>query len=373
MTDNKNYKYIIPKLNKLSPQLDPILKALNNNIIPKINELSTQLNTTLTDCFCVVGCSSIIDVDGDNPIYGGKPLGYTFDGINYYSSTSTIIDVVNKVDFNGYQWVACGSNVNYTQSLSISSDGINWITPVENVLQYNISDIAWGQKKWIAVGSTNGTNSRVAYSSNGMNWTLLLYNDDNHTNLNNVAYNGSYFLIGGFNYIAKSSDGLTWTEVDVTTILGFVKSITWNGILWVAAGSNALPIAYSYDGEIWVAANTGSLINSGFTVSYNGTQFLAAGLGNYRLISSKDGINWTGVMLNSNETYLPGSITDITWNGKYWIVTNATNNLKDPKIAYSSDLVTWYSSSSGNKLFSGVQYVNTITSRNRKNYYAAYF
>jgi len=342
-------------------------------IIPKINEVSDKFNTTLTDCFCVVGCTSIMGVNSNNPIYG-KPLGYTYDGINYYSSNSTIIDQVNKVDFNGYQWLACGSNVYKNQSLSLSSDGINWITPVNNVLQVNISDIAWGQKKWIAVGTSIGNDTRVAYSLNGMNWTLILsYNNDNHTYLNNVAYNGSYFLIGGSNYIAKSSDGLVWTDVNVSAILGFVKSLAWDGNIWVAAGSNAHPFAYSYNGVLWVQANTGSLINSGTTVSHNGTQFLAAGVGLYKLISSKDGINWNGVMLSSNETYLPGYITDITWNGKYWIVTNTTDYINDPKIAYSADLVTWYSSSSGNKLFSGVEYVNTITSRNRKNYYGAYF
>jgi hypothetical protein len=282
------------------------------------------------------------------------------------------MDQVNKVDFNGYQWVACGTNITNNTSLCLSSDGINWITPVNNVLPYNINDIAWGQKKWIAVGAIDEESSRVAYSSDGMNWTLISYNSDYHTSVNCVAYNGSYFLIGCHNYIAKSSDGLTWTETDVSTTLGFVKSITWNGTLWVAAASNVRPIGYSYDGITWTVANTGSLINSGFTVSYNGTQFLAAGIGYYRLISSYDGINWTGIMPYENDTYLPGSITDITWNGKYWIVTNATNNFTDPKIAYSRDLITWHSSSSGNSLFNGVQYVNTITSRNRKNYIQAY-
>jgi hypothetical protein len=77
-------------------------------------------------------------------------------------------------------------------------------------------------------------------------------------------------------------------------------------------------------------------------------------------------------MLYNNETYLPGSISDITWNGTYWIVTNKTNNNTDHKIAYSSDLVNWYSSTSGNTLFNDIQNINTITSRNRKNYINAF-
>jgi hypothetical protein len=113
-------------------------------------------------------------------------------------------------------------------------------------------------------------------------------------------------------------------------------------------------------------------MNAGFVVVYNGTTFLAAGVGVWRLISSFDGINWTGVMLFSDYTYFPGSITDITWNGRYWIVTSSTNNLTDPKIAYSSDLINWTSSISGNTLFNNVSSVNAITSRSRKNYINAY-
>jgi hypothetical protein len=74
-------------------------------IIPSIKKISKQVNTTLTDSFCVIGCTSFIDND-TNIINGGPPLGYTYDGINYHASSSTLMDQVNKVDFNGYQWVA---------------------------------------------------------------------------------------------------------------------------------------------------------------------------------------------------------------------------------------------------------------------------
>jgi hypothetical protein len=207
-----------------------------------------------------------------------------------------------------------------------------------------------------------------------MNWTLSTYNSDNHiAGFVCIAYNGSYFLAGGPNVIAKSSDGITWTEANVTSSLGFVLSLAWNGRLWVAGGSNAYPIAYSTDGVSWtVATSATSLINSGSVIVYNGTKFLAGGTGIYRLISSVDGINWVGVMLYTNETYLPGSISDITWNGIYWFVSCKTNNKTDPKIAYSSDLVNWSKCDSANTLFNSIQEVNTITSRNRKNYISTY-
>jgi len=354
-------------------------------LIPKVNTINTEVTIIenkpiLTDNFCVVGCDSAIDYTDDNnetPILGNVyPLAYSYDGVTFKYVNDRTLYYINKVDFNGYQWIACGYNVGYTRSLILSSDGINWVLPANNVLPCGVGDIVWGQKKWVAIGAptleSNG--NRFAYSSDGMNWTLSTYNADNHVVIFYcIAYNGTYFVAGGYNRIAKSSDGNTWTDVSVSSSLGAVQSITWNGRLWVAAGFDVYPIGYSTDGVSWtVATSATGLINSGNTVVYNGTKFLAGGVGNYRLISSIDGINWVGVMLYTNETYLPGSITDITWNGTYWIVTNQANNTTDPKIAYSSDLVNWTKCDSANTLFNSIYRVNTITSRNRKNYINTY-
>jgi len=348
---------------------DPTLKY----IIPKLNR------PVLTDNFCIIGCDSAIeyDDDGENPIFGDVyPLAYSYDGVTFKYVNDRTLYYINKVDFNGYQWIACGYNLDYTRSLILSSDGINWVLPANNVLSAGVTDMVWGQKKWLAIGAPTSEDSqyRFAYSSDGMNWTLSTYNSDNHIAIFAcIAYNGSYFLAGGYNCVAKSSDGITWTEANVSSSLGFVRSITWNGRVWVAVGNNVYPLAYSTDGESWtVATSATSLMNYGNVVVYNGTKFLAGGGGIYSLISSIDGINWIGVMLDSNETYLPGTISDITWNGIYWYVSCETNDKTDPKIAYSSDLVNWSKCDSANTLFNSIQSVYTITSRNRKNYINAY-
>jgi hypothetical protein len=342
-------------------------------IIPKLNSTTTQINTTITDTFCVVGADYSIGTNGSYPILGNtNPLAYSYDGIYYHPISNITLYKISKVDFNGYQWIAGGYNYNgYGPTILTSSDGINWIQAINNIyLTVGCNDVIWGQKKWVAVGIDDGY-GKIIYSSDGMNWNRALYNDDGHVNnLLCVAYNGSYFLAGGINYIAKSSDGITWTDVNVQSVLGTVNSITWNGHIWVAAGTNANSIAYSYNGTSWTASTSAQELihNGGLIVSYNGTLFLAGGNGAYTLISSKDGINWTGVMPSSNETYFPGTITDITWNGTYWFVTNSTNNFTDPKISYSSDLVNWNLCTDANTLFNGIKNVNSITCRNRNNY-----
>jgi hypothetical protein len=203
-------------------------------IIPKLNSTALELidllnKPTLTDNFCLVGCDSAIDYDDNEfPIIGNtKPLAYSYDGITFNPVNDTTLYYISKIDFNGYQWVAGGYSPNYTKSLILSSDGINWVSPVNNVLPYIIEDIVWGQKKWVAIGapSVNDNQNRVAYSSDGMNWTLSTYNSDNHVaGIACVAYNGSYFLAGGYNYISKSSDGITWNNLIVDDFNSFQNS-----------------------------------------------------------------------------------------------------------------------------------------------------
>lgn len=92
MSDTSSLKYIIPKLNSTALE---ILDLLNK--------------PTLTDNFCLVGCDSSIDYneDDDYPILGNtKPLAYSYDGITFNPINDTTLYYINKIDYNGYQWIA---------------------------------------------------------------------------------------------------------------------------------------------------------------------------------------------------------------------------------------------------------------------------
>ena len=362
-----------------------LLKRINentnniSNLESQVSNLQSQVSNIITDSFCVIGGSTIIgEDDEENPIYGtGKALGYTYDGITYYASpTPNILTHVRNIDFNGYQWIATGGSQNGTNSLVLSSDGINWITPFNNVLPYYISSIAWGKKKWVAIGLTNIEGGPlIAYSSDGMNWTLADYEPT--VWLTSIASNGSKFIVTSFNFIASSTDGINWTETNVSSSLGTgvaIRGIVWGGNIWVAALSNVTSaIGYSTDGTTWHLANTSGIMNSGIGVAYNGTIFFAWGVGYSNCATSKDGIHWTGVTIPSNIANGGTGIKDVTWNGKYWVVVANTNDLIENKVTYSSDLVTWYISTTGNALYNQVQDMGGITSRNRKNYYLMLF
>ena len=362
------------KIIKFSPNS---LRAAVINNTNSITNIQTFLNNIITDSFCVIGGSTIIDDDEENPIYGtGKALGYSYDGITYYASpTPNILVDITNIDFNGYQWVATGYNNDNTQSLVLSSDGINWTTPVNNVLPYRIQSIAWGKKRWVAIGyADDESGPKIAYSYDGMNWALSNYISSGFPT--SIACNGSLFVIAAEKYIARSSDGITWSEANVESSLGtnvYVTGVVWGGNIWVVTYSNVgNGLGWSSDGITWNVANVNGILNSGRSVAYNGTIFFAWGVGLYNCASSKNGKDWTGVNIPENICN-SGGIRDATWNGTYWVVVVSVNDLNDDRVVYSKDLITWFISSSGNALYNQVQDLGGITSRNRKNYYLTLF
>ena len=282
-----------------SIKYNPIKNILDKLEIDENNftNLQTTVNSILTDAFCVIGGTTIIDYDiSENTILStGKSLGYSYDGINFNQALGpNILCNVMNIDFNGYQWIATGNSLDGNTSLVLSSDGINWITPVNNVFPYQISSIAWGKKKWCAVGQANiDARPSVAYSYDGMNWTATTYTSSSYPT--SIASNGSMFVVAAASYIGHSSDGITWSETHVESSLGtnvFVNGVVWGGNIWVISYSNvASALGWSDDGITWHPANTGGIMNSGRGVAYNGTIFFAWGVGWSNCATSKNGKN----------------------------------------------------------------------------------
>jgi len=367
-------------------------------IIPRLNDLYYNYNANtpvLSDSFSVVGSVNYSDTQ--------YVLAYTYNGKDYFrgslSSDLNSLAFISNIDFNGSQWIAVGGTYEGSgATLALSSDGINWVAPISNQLPYGIIDLAWGNKTWVAIGSDgNGIYNfpnRIQYSYDGLNWNLLggnplSVNSWNEIVITSISHNGQYFLIsffdshdyGGGNvnraYVAKSTDGATWTnKTNITGVFpalggesffNSLISLAWNGRIWVGMNAGSTyPIGYSSDGINWSRAAF-PVISIGVSVAYNGTRFLAAsgnGADPYYLVTSTDGNSWSGILSPLT------NITDITWNGTYWIVSNNyTGN--NPVIAYSSDLVTWNTSNSAEDLFSEVG-TTAVTSRNKKNFYITY-
>jgi hypothetical protein len=239
-----------------------------------------------------------------------------------------------------------------TDVIQNSFDGINWNdiytgpNTSANAPLKTFTKPAFNGVYWL-VGCPKGsiaTNKSVLYSPNGINYYALENNQFTYGAIN-CTWNGQYWLAGDFSNAAtgasirRSLDGINWTSVG-----GFDKVVTnfaWNGILWVATGSNSANsnMIYSYDGFTW-ANCTGDLPTNPTCVQYNGSYWLAGGSNataatNYLSISS-DGINWTNTAPLANPGTKMMSVYDIKWNGLMWVTVGSFNGSNN-SIAYSSN------------------------------------
>jgi hypothetical protein len=282
--------------------------------------------------------------------------------------------------------------------MAYSSDGLTWTASTQNPYSNggSINAIANNGTKWISVGST------TCSSTNGVNWTAL----SSQPNLSEgycVAWNGSYWLVGGNYGIFKSTDGVTWTSS--TSVINAVLGLKWNGSIWVAVGGGDNKVAYSSDGINWTPSASGNIVfsagataiqyngsiwvagasnpNSGHTLGYsydgiawtpcpnsldalnfrvavigwNGSMWVAGG--SYSLAYSIDGINWT----HSDQAVVTDTVFGLDWNGSVWVAGGYGQN----QMMYSTDGMDWQLSE-GNSLFTGA--IRAISS---KKIFASYF
>jgi len=124
--------------------------------------------------------------------------------------------------------------------------------------------IAWNGRIWVAVGEGGST---IRYSINAQTWTNAsgtLFS----TNGYDIAWNGHIWVAVGKGgvFVVYSYDGMTWESGIIinpnsVTILE-AKSVTWNGILWIATiFTLSGDVMTSYDGITWQISNN-SLFNT---------------------------------------------------------------------------------------------------------------
>src|SRR6185295_1895029 len=104
--------------------------------------------------------------------------------------------------------------------------------------------------------------------------------------LNGIAYgNGTFVAVGDNSFVARSTDGITWTT-STAGAYGTLKRVRFLNGQFVAVGSSD-KLIYSSDGASWTA-NT--LPQADFwDIAFGNGVYVLAGSGNY---VSSDGVNW---------------------------------------------------------------------------------
>jgi len=270
----------------------------------------------------------------------GSVINFSVDGITWSSSVQSPFDghtgltkdgtplveqgTVNTLAWNGVIWVAGGLSPPPSKTIMTSPDGQTW-TAQSSPFDAGgvVKSVAWNGRLWVAVGS--GTNA-IATSSDGITW-IPQYSASFDpppgprptswaSVANTVAWNGSYWLVGGLSTgsaMATSTDGMTWVS-NTTPFDGgegtdnppAVQSMAWNGTYWMAVG----------------LAKTGA--QSGVTVAI-----------------TPDGLRWGFVQ----SPFDPVAVSDVlpvcygvTWNGSVWVVTGQSPTAS---IATSPDGYAW--------------------------------
>ena len=158
--------------------------------------------------------------------------------------------------------------------------------------------------------------------------------------------------------LAYSLDGITWNgSANGNSIFGApedagggqVKTIAWNGSLWIAGGVSSLTLSYvgasasSTDGITWsaIASLDALMPTSVNSVAWNGARWVAGGEGTDVLAYSTNGTSWTA-STNGNSIFTT-NVTGVAWNGTLWIATGAGTNT----VAYSYDGATWVAGTVG--------------------------
>lgn len=248
--------------------------------------------------------------------------------------------------------VAVGSGGNYTNTIAISRDGINWSELGNTTFSVNCFDVAWNGSTWVAVGNVSTT---IATSTNGTNWIPR----SSYGSIFNVGFavasNGSntWVAIGqGTNSITVSTDnGVTWTGLGNTIFSsgGGSAGVAYGSNMWVAVGQGINTIATSSDGIHWNGLGN-TIINQGTDVAYGSNLWVAVGggVGN-KIVTSSNGIDWNSSA--SGNSIFNNACMGIAWNGSnLWVAVGGGLDSRG-RIATSSDGMNWTSSNNASTIF----------------------
>jgi len=174
---------------------------------------------------------------------------------------------------------------------------------------------------------------------------ITLSNSNEHYD---ISYNGNYFLMSagktsnGYLYVAKSTDGSSWTEyyIDQTSLINSYSRLFWNGQKWmlVYRKMGSVYSKVSTNGETWSSDILIDSANSNnLRLNYFKNNWVLS-VGN-KVYTSYNEINWTEFNIGALQI-----ITAIECNNDIiMFAENSNQSSAIPKIYYSSNLTSFNS------------------------------
>jgi len=292
---------------------------------------------------------------------GPNTLVYSENGISWIPSQTGLADACLTIAYDGFTWLAGGIDNTGHITIVYSSNGRTWLPNIggSSLFTQSCNTLATNGSIWVGGGRNNDT--LIGFSYDGLTWNAATTDSIfTGTNITAIAYNGLLWLAGAGTYnngpvpnpLARSSEGIHWSAIDLTGIsIDNVYTICWSGSLWLVGGdfNGISAIIYSTDGYAWFSSTSATVIPSSIrAISWNGLQFIAGGYdsaGQGRTLAySDDGITWTA---STATNMFPYYCNGITWDGNRWEAVGIKGYNGAFSIASSIDGLTWLGNLSG--------------------------
>ncbi len=180
-----------------------------------------------------------------NPIY---PVSATSGDGTYFSAGSGVAGL-GGYSFNNVAWSPALSLFAATRYLGVltSSDGISWTNAV-TFSNNSAVDICWSLALGIfVVIGNNTTGNNIAVSSNGTSWTEYNITSliGSLNKINWIAEANLFIAVSNANKVAISSNGTTWSVISDSILAGQA----WYGIGWSPSLSRLVVCGYNGGGS----------------------------------------------------------------------------------------------------------------------------
>jgi hypothetical protein len=324
---------------------------------------TSSLTTGLKSIACsssscvVVGESNTIasvvltSTDGITWSVGSLPGGFT----------TSYTGGLNSVTWAGTQYIATGiARTTNLPTMITSADGVTWTSKTYTASA--ISTVARPVTFEPVVSYNNGRyivaqGTEIFLSTDAATWTKYTSGESGINYFNKVIFGNGKFVAtrtvsdlatgNQDGQIVYSTDGKTWTRA---TITGLTGRTIWNGgIIWTGSqflaingGASTQYIATSSDGITWTATNNSSIATNAVNdVAYGNGMYVAVG---GKISTSTDGVNWTHNTTTANTQLAAGyPLQSIVFSeGKFITVGQALNSTNNKALIYSSiDGLNW--------------------------------
>ena len=237
----------------------------------------------------------------------GATMGYSYDGITWFPTTSPPFDIEGDgIVWNNQVMVAMGAHTTNNPALAVSTDGQNWNsigTPFTTGY-----GVCWSGSLWVASGVGASASETLLYSRDGSSWSVsgnsvfdsvgygVAFNLERP---NRITFPVNTVVLGGAltNTLSYSTNnGVSWKNVGATVFTTQTYGVAYGNGKFVGFGQGGNTLAYSYNGKHWIGIGFAIFTSNGRGGVYSSVagRWVGVGSGGNSIADSVNGITWSG-------------------------------------------------------------------------------